>query len=234
MNPNDPNVVMVEQVAAGLGTLLTETVFVGGAVTGFLITDPAQPAIRPTDDVDVLMEAHTRRSYNELEATLRGLEGFEHDMSEDAPICRWRYRGVSVDVMPTNPEPLGFANRWYPMAFDTARPLSLPSGLVIRLILPPVFLGTKIEAFRGRGRGDFRASRDLEDLVAVIDGRASIVEEVRVSPEELKAYLRENVSSFLANPDFAEALAGHLPPDAASQSRLPDLLATLRQLADEE
>lgn len=49
MNPNDPNVMMLEIVAARLGPALRERlVFVGGAVAGLLITDPAMPAIRPT------------------------------------------------------------------------------------------------------------------------------------------------------------------------------------------
>ncbi|MGL6135162.1 MAG: hypothetical protein ACRC1L_13390 [Prochlorococcaceae cyanobacterium] len=49
MNPNDPNVVMLERVAACLGEALREQlVFVGGAVTGVLITDPAMPEIRAT------------------------------------------------------------------------------------------------------------------------------------------------------------------------------------------
>ena len=43
MNPNDPNV-----------SLLEHLVFVGGAVAGVLITDPAMPDIRPTQDVDVI------------------------------------------------------------------------------------------------------------------------------------------------------------------------------------
>lgn len=47
MNPNDPNVLMLEMVAQHLGDELREQlVFVGGAVAGLLITDPAMPAIR--------------------------------------------------------------------------------------------------------------------------------------------------------------------------------------------
>lgn len=46
MNPNDPNVVLVRAVAARLDDALREQlVFVGGAVAGLLITDPAPPAI---------------------------------------------------------------------------------------------------------------------------------------------------------------------------------------------
>lgn len=52
MNSNDPNVQLLEVVAVRLGPeLRRELVFVGGAVAGLLITDPAQPAIRPTEDV---------------------------------------------------------------------------------------------------------------------------------------------------------------------------------------
>ena len=55
MNPNDPNVVILEIVADRLGeTFRKEMVFVGGSVVGTLITDPAQPAIRPTEDVDLI------------------------------------------------------------------------------------------------------------------------------------------------------------------------------------
>lgn len=54
MNPNDPNVQMLDVVAQRLGDeLSSRLVFVGGAVAGLLITDPAQPSIRPTEDVDL-------------------------------------------------------------------------------------------------------------------------------------------------------------------------------------
>ena len=73
MNPNDPNVVMMELVAERLGDgLREELVFVGGAVTGLLITDPAQPAIRPTEDVDLIVEATVRADYAHVEKTLPG------------------------------------------------------------------------------------------------------------------------------------------------------------------
>jgi len=43
--------------------------------------------------------------------------------------------------------------------------------------------------------------------------------------------LRQRVSALLAAPAFLDALPGHLPGDAASQARLPDLEDKLRQLA---
>jgi predicted nucleotidyltransferase len=220
MNPNDPNVVMMELVAERLGDgLRNELVFVGGAVTGLLITDPAQPAIRPTEDVDLIVKATVRADYAHVEEALRA-QGFVNDISKDAPICRWRVGAVTVDVMPTLKEILGFSNRWYPLALATSRTTPLPSGMVIRLITAPVFVATKFEAFADRGNSDYLFSHDLGDLISVIDGR-----------DELKEYLRSWVGRMLATPAFLEALPGHLPGDAASQARLPDLEDKLQRLA---
>ena len=55
MNP-DPNLGMVERIAAALGQLRDRVVFVGGSATGLLITDPMAAAIRVTKDVDVIVE----------------------------------------------------------------------------------------------------------------------------------------------------------------------------------
>lgn len=235
MNVNDPNVALLEIVAQRLGdTLCEELVFVGGAVAGLLITDPAMPAIRPTDDVDLICKALVRTDYYRVEAALRA-RGFVQDMSPDAPICRWRVgegvNAVAVDVMPTLEDILGFSNRWYPLALASAAPVTLPSGRSIRLVTAPVFLATKLEAFDGRGKGDFLSSHDLEDLLAVVDGRASLLDECRASPPELRGYLATRFGALLATRAFVDALTGHLPGDVASQERLPELKEKLRLIA---
>ena len=231
MNPTDPTVAMLEVVAEALGNeLREETVFVGGAAAGLLITDPAMPAIRPTEDVDLIFEAVELVEYHRFEKRLR-MRGFLQDHAAGAPICRWRVGGVTVDVMPTIDDILGFSNRWYPLAIETATLVSLPSGNPIRLITAPAFIATKLEAFDGRGSRDYLFSHDLGDLLAVVDGRDSLLDECRQGPTALRAYLRERFTEFLARPAFVEALAGHLPGDAASQERLPDLEARLRAIA---
>jgi len=199
-------------------------------VTGLLITDPAQPAIRPTEDVDLIVQATVRADYAHVEKALRA-QGFVNDIRKDAPICRWRVGAVTVDVMPTLKEILGFSNRWYPLALTTARKSPLPSGMVIRLITAPVFVATKFEAFAGRGNSDYLFSHDLGDLISVIDGRDELMAECRQLDDELKVYLRDWMGRLLATPAFLEALPGHLPGDTASQARLPDLEDKLRLLA---
>lgn len=232
INPNDPNVVLLERVAQRLGgALRQQLVFVGGAVAGLLITDPGLPAIRPTEDVDLIVQALVRVDYQRTERALTAL-GFAHDLRRDAPLCRWRIDGVTVDVMPTLEEILGFSNRWYALALQTAQPTTLPSGAVIRVIHAPVFVATKLEAFAGRGAGDYLFSHDLGDIVSVLDGRDSLPDECRSMPAALQRYLAERAGTLLATPAFLDALPGHLPGDAASQSRLPDLVGKLRQLAE--
>jgi hypothetical protein len=231
MNPNDPNVVLLELVAEHLGERLRDDfVFVGGAVAGLLITDPALPAIRPTEDVDLIVHAATLADYHKIEQRLRQ-RGFGQDMSPDAPICRWRVGAVAVDVMPTLDKILGFSNRWYPLALSSALPVALPSGRVIRLVTAPVFMATKLEAFSGRGNNDYLFSHDLGDLISVVDGRDALIDECRSGPTELRAYLRARMVQLLASPAFIESLPGHLPGDSASQARAPDLEEKIRLLS---
>ena len=232
LNPNDPNVVMLELVARRLGAdLCSRFAFVGGSIAGLLITDPANPPIRSTEDVDIVAEVLALSAYHRIEKALRE-RGFTQDISADAPICRWQVEGVTVDVMPTLEEILGFANRWYPLCVLTAEPLELPNGVAIRVIQAPVFIGTKLEAFHGRGGGDYLFSHDLGDIVSVVDGRDSLLGECEQMPEELRGYLAEQFSALLADRRFLDALPGHLPGDAMSQNRLPDLEAKIQQLAN--
>lgn len=234
MNPNDPNVVLLEVVAERLGAELRDKlVFIGGAVVGLLITDPAMPAIRPTEDVDLVTHVAALRDFHAIERELTA-RGFVHDMRSDAPICRWRVGEVAVDVMPTDETILGFSNRWYPFAVETAQYIALPSAVEIRLVLPPVFVATKLEAFAGRGNNDFLFSHDLGDLIAIVDGRESLVAECQASDARLKTYLLDRFTALLKNTAFMQALPGHLSPDEASQNRLSDLEDKLHALANLE
>ena len=172
-----PNLDLLERAAEKLRPLLPEIVFVGGCATGLLITDPGAAAVRGTYDVDVITEIASYADYVVFSDRLRKL-GFQEDSREGAPLCRWQHGELVLDVMPLDAKILGFSNRWYADALRTSADVLLPGGLTIRAITAPYFLGTKMEAFRGRGQGDYFASHDLEDFVAVIDGRMSIVQEI--------------------------------------------------------
>jgi hypothetical protein len=63
----------------------------------------------------------------------------------------------------------------------------LPSGTPINLISAPAFLATKFEAFHTRGKGDLLLSHDFEDIINVVEGRQSIVEEVGAGGTALRS-----------------------------------------------
>jgi hypothetical protein len=101
--------------------------------------------------------------------------------------------------------------------------MRLASGLTLRAITAPYFVGTKIEAFQGRGEEDYFASHDLEDLIAVVDGRGSLLEEIDMASSELPRFIGEAIRSLLGEPRFVDALPGYLLPDAANQRRIMQL-----------
>ncbi|WP_038246951.1 hypothetical protein [Ghiorsea bivora] len=230
MNHNHPNIAMLKQVATGLGSLVDDVVFLGGCTTGLLITDPASPTIRETDDVDMIVEISTHHAYHDFTKQLK-TKGFKEDTSEHAPICRLLYGLLKIDVMPTHEDILGFTNLWYAEAMTHAAKIQLSNQLHIQMVTAPYFLATKLEAFYNRGQHDYIASHDLEDLVAVIDGRASIIEDIQGSSKSLQDYLAHEFNNLIHVDDFQDALSGHLPPDAASQARLPLLQERLKQIS---
>jgi predicted nucleotidyltransferase len=230
VNPVDPNLVLLESIAAALGPLRERFVFVGGCTTGMLVTDVAAAPVRATRDVDVIVEVLTLADYHALERELEKA-GFSHDRSPEAPICRWIVGTSLLDVMPTDERVLGFANRWFTQAIHTAESVKLPSGQMIKLVTPPLFLATKLEAFRGRGGGDFLASHDLEDIITVIDGRHELLDDVRASSSQLRAYIAHEINVLLQNSEFNQALPGHLAGDETSQGRIPLIKERLRQLS---
>lgn len=115
-----PNRDRLLRTAIRLGPMLDEMVFVGGQMVEHLLTDPAAVRIRPTVDVDAIVGVTSRGAWYDLQRRLETL-GFAPDTSDGAPICRTRTAdGLVLDAMPLDESILGFGNRWYPYAIDTA------------------------------------------------------------------------------------------------------------------
>lgn len=223
------NIDLLKEVARRLGPLLNEVVFVGGCTTGLFITDEAAAEVRPTFDVDVIAEITSYADFANFSERLRSL-GFREDTSKGAPVYRWVVDGMKLDVMPIDEKILGFTNRWYRGGMDAAKEIELEVGLSIRVITAPYFVATKLEAFKGRGRGDYASSHDLEDVLAVLDGREELVEEI-IRAREVRSFIAEQFRILLETPVFTDALPGYLLQDAGSQRRLPILLNRLAKIS---
>jgi hypothetical protein len=226
----DENRELLLRCARALDDLREDLVFVGGCTTGLLITDPAAADVRSTRDVDVIAEVGSLVEYYALEKRIRSL-GFHEDPDVR---CRWQRAGITLDVMPTDPKILGFSNPWYPGAIKYATVHTLAPKLFIRVVTPPYFCATKIVAFHGRGHQDYAASHDLEDFLTVVDGRSELASEIRLAEPNVRRYIAAEVSGFLRDGRFIDALPGCLQPDSASQARLPLLAQRLHEIASIE
>lgn len=227
MNANDPNVALVQAVARALGRLNDRVAFVGGCATGLLVTDVARPPVRVTTDVDLITEVASRADYYAFAESLRQA-GFQEDVGEVQ--CRWRFEGLVVDVMPTDESILGFSNRWYRSAIASAMPVMLPDRQMIRLITAPLLVATKLEAFYGRGAGDFGRSHDIEDIIVVVDGRAELLDEIAQAPVDVAGYLRNEIRALLRNERFVDAIPWHFGGSDEEQGRVPIVTGRLRQI----
>jgi hypothetical protein len=226
----DPNLQLLLDAARLLIPVLDELVFVGGCTTGLLISDEGAGAVRPTFDVDAITEITSYADYFRFSERLRKL-GFTEDTSEGAPLCRWQHGHVKLDVMPLDEKILGFSNRWYVSAMASAQVHELEGDLRIRVVTALYFCATKIEAFRGRGKGDYLSSHDLEDLITVVDGRPELTEELRSASDDVRSYIAEAVRQMLETADFIDALPGYLLPDDASQSRITIVVERLTEIS---
>lgn len=202
------NIEMLEVVAKALGPKLCQQVaFVGGCTTALLITDEfRREEVRYTDDVDLVVHLTGYLEWRVLIEHLNG-QGFRESMQDDIN-CRMRLGELKVDFMPDDATVLGYTNRWFHEGFTHAISHILPSGTPIRLFTPPYFLGTKLEAWLGRGQGDVLSSKDLEDILNLVDGREELLKEVADTSLQLRTYLQGALTTLLENGEFAYLVQG--------------------------
>ncbi len=202
---------MLEQVASALGAELLQTMtFVGGCTTGLLLTDAfTREQVRHTDDVDLIVHVMGYGGFNQLQEQLKkqGFSISSPDPDETFPICAMKLEELRVDFMPDDESVLGFSNRWYKAAMETATSYELTEILTINLVSPVYFIATKLEAFKGRGKGDVLASRDIEDILNLLDGRPELISEVQNATTELQNYIATEITQLLAVDDFKYAVS---------------------------
>lgn len=204
------NIVMLQIVADGLEELKEEVVFVGGAVAELYADDPASSDIRPTLDVDCVIELSSRLEHAKLEERLRAKK-FAHDTSKGAPICRWIYKNIKVDVMPTDEKILGFKNQWYSLGVENKISKTLPDGNNIYVFRPEYYLASKFEAHHDRGGNDLRQSHDFEDIIYILDNCTDILDNINSSNIDVRMYIKSECQKLLENDALSEAIDCALP-----------------------
>lgn len=215
-----PQIRNLEKVATVLASVPERFVFTGGATICLYVDEILQDELRPTLDVDCVVEIFSRAEYYTLMERLREV-GLEECTEPNAPLCRWQYDDLIIDIMPCEPGVLGFSNRWYGEGMQNAITYNLPNGQVIDIFSPVYLVASKVEAFLGRGK-DFRFSKDIEDLVILLEGCQVLEEEFNQIQGEVKIFLgswfREN------SEELQEAVLTFLP---ASSGEREDLVIDL-------
>lgn len=206
-----------------------EFAFLGGSVLSLLVTNPDVDAVRVTKDVDVMMNIRTRSEFHKADKMLERL-GFRHDTREDAPICRWVYEDVTVDVLPTTEDVLGWNSKWFSEALDESVQITLGKRKV-RVVTAPYFVALKLEAFEDRGAGDFLMSADFEDVICLFNGRDLIVDEIAVC-DRLRAGLAEKFSAYLSSPGIEDAVEGFVQTESDPEVRKEKILGMFRSVAN--
>jgi len=200
------NISRIKEVKSALEPLKDNIVFVGGATVS-LYAERMAEEVRPTKDVDILVEIWSRWEFADLEERVRQL-GFVNDMNATF-IGRYILGDIIVDLMPTSPEILGFTNKWYEEGFKASVNFMIDETTTIKILPPGYFIATKIEAFKNRGHGDGRLSHDFEDLIFMLDNRDSIWDEIKGADQFLRNYISEEFKDLLNNPNIEEWIYAH-------------------------
>ncbi|HNP07163.1 MAG TPA: nucleotidyl transferase AbiEii/AbiGii toxin family protein [Cyclobacteriaceae bacterium] len=201
------NIYRIKTVYDSLNDLKDDVVFVGGATVSFY-ADQQAFEIRETDDVDVIVEVLNFRAHTDFEERLRMI-GFVNDVMSKVR-CRYKIKGITVDIMPTKNIAIGFENRWYPDGFKHAMDFQLDETTTIKVLTPAHFIATKLEAFKSRGASDPRQSQDFEDIVYILENRKSIWKEMRMANQTLRDYLKVEFNALSANPNIYEWIDCHV------------------------
>ncbi|MES2701960.1 MAG: nucleotidyl transferase AbiEii/AbiGii toxin family protein [Bacteroidota bacterium] len=225
------NITRIKGVHHALGELNETIVFVGGATISLYADKPEQTDVRPTNDVDVLLEIGSYSEYVRIQEKLSAL-GFSVDQ-ESKVTCRYKYQGLTVDIMPTNAAALGFTNSWYTKGFSELVEYQIDDRTIVNIFSPPYFIASKMEAFKGRGKNDGRTSRDLEDIVFVLDNRKAIWKELHECGGDVHAYIITEMKALLSNANIREWLSGHLEYETADE-RSSMILSKIAKLVEGE
>ncbi|MFL9484570.1 nucleotidyl transferase AbiEii/AbiGii toxin family protein [Chitinophagaceae bacterium LWZ2-11] len=203
------NILRIKAVHKALGSMRDEVVFVGGATVS-LYADRIAEEVRPTEDVDILIELWAHKDYAAVEDKLREI-GFVNNL-ESKIACRYIIQGITVDVMATGEKALGFSNKWYPTGFKNAFDYLIEDEYPVKIFTAPYFIATKLEAFKSPARKDNNNgiySSDFEDIVFVLENRSAIWEELQAAPQDVKNYLKEEFGRLLQKPVFEEWIDSH-------------------------
>jgi hypothetical protein len=228
-----PAVQRLIRVARALGDLTERVVFVGGSIAPLLYSEPPFDEARSTADVDGIVASRTYTAMEDVYEALRA-RGFRQSPEDSGHVNRWRTLADDpFDLMSTGSHLGGSGKIADRLALETCVELRVPDGILLRHASGPGFLGQKWSAYEDRGAADPSASHDLQDIIALIASRPTLLAELGVSPDELKALVVQATREFLANERLDDLIAANLnnaQSPAVVARRVRDRLSAIARL----
>lgn len=202
-----------------LGELADKVIFVGAGISIFLIDQAAVANARPTEDIDSIVDINSYSDLFEFEKQLSA-KGFKRSTDHNA---RWLLKDLVFDVMPARPISGYLTNSWYQEAIKHIVTRDIAHGYQVKMISPPYFIATKLEAFKNRGSLQEFDGTDLEDIVILLDGLSTIQNELADADPTVKRYLKEQFRQLLKKKAFKDFVQNSLSGPRAAQ-RTKDVL----------
>ena len=198
----------IKTVALAFGELNEKIVFVGGAVVNLYADDPGAPEVRPTKDIDIVLEI---TSLLELENLRKKFAKRGIKVTKDEKIvCRFSYRNILLDVMSTKEVGWAPSNPWFSKGFNHLESYTL-DNITINILPVAFYLASKFVAYTARGT-DPRISHDFEDIIYILDNRKTLVKDITESDIVVKSFVIDQLKELRDDVFLQEAVLAHLEP----------------------
>ncbi len=184
-------------------------VFAGASILPLLLDDPAAPPPRFTEDVDTVVDVISYGRWEILQRRLYecGLRVRADSSVGKGRICLFHLGEIEVDIMPVHTPEILPPSRMLELGFQSAEPFQLADDLEVFALSAPSLLAAKLEAFFERGIRQLPTSKDLDDIVALFDGRMRLTDEISDATPEMRVFISDGLRRFLANGNVLDVIA---------------------------
>lgn len=123
-------------------------------------------ALRSTD-IDLIVRSETLSSYKKIVSLILDIdEVFPSTTYSNQLVCV-DFRGVKVDIIPSNAEILGYKNNWFKLAFDIKPYIQLSSHVIVMNSV--LFVATKVEAALDQIKNQTFHKKHRDDVLHILN-----------------------------------------------------------------
>ena len=212
-----------ERVAQAVAPLLNRVVFTGRPAGWLLATDHLTAAQPVSVAADATFRALSELSLDRLAVELSTL-GFTRRGRTDRSEQWTLDAATTIEVIHVSGDEGDPAATWLEYAMLLTVPVDAGAGLRARITGAPALLALDWAGYRASGRSVLD-SGEVEDVIALVAGRAEVVREVGAAPPELRSFVAGETRRVLAQECAEHAIRRALP----GALQLPALVARVAE-----